>query len=94
MARQGKARQMLFSEKKFFKAQASKRVKNILGRVVDKRSEDKNNEEEVMIPRGSDKEKYRDDCMNANKQLTCRLSEKNNHPTYILYNVSGGLIFS
>ena len=34
-------RQKLFSEEKFFKYMASKRVRNILGKVVDKRLEEK-----------------------------------------------------
>ena len=66
------ARQVLFSEEKFFKDQASKGVKNILSEVVGKRSEDKSNTEKVIIPTVSAKERAGDDCINTSNQFTVR----------------------
>ena len=66
------ARQVLFSEEKFFKDQASKGVKNILSEVVGKRSEDKSNTEKVIMPTVSAKERAGDDCINTSNQFTVR----------------------
>ena len=44
------AKQILFSEEKFFKYLTSKGVRNILGKVVSKRSDDKSNSKKVTIP--------------------------------------------
>ena len=65
-------RKILFSEEKFFKYLASKRVRNILGKVVGKRLEEKNNTEKVKIPIVYDKERAGDDCINRNNQFTVR----------------------
>ena len=65
-------RQILFFEEKFFKYLESKRVWNILGKVVGKRLEEKNSTEKVMIPIVCDKERAGDNCINTNNQFTVR----------------------
>ena len=69
-------RQILFSEEKFFKYLASKRVRNILGIVVGKTLEQKYNTEKVIIPIVCDKERAGDDCILLDK--TNLLSDKTN----------------